>query len=269
VRRFSADYLEQTRDGMWADSREALVDCNLENRTRILDVGCGTGELTRVLAADSPAEVVGCDADRRLLEVAREHVPTVAGDALRLPFIDDSFDLVVCQALLINLPDPAAALREFARVSSDLVATIEPNNAAVSVGSTVDREVELESRVRETYLRGVETDVALGDRVETLFEEAGIETESTRRYSHEKRTEPPYSETALQSAARKASGAGLADHEDELRRGLDGQESTYDELRREWREMGRTVVAEIQRGEYERVERVPFDVTVGRVDEEN
>jgi len=265
VRRFSADYLERTREGMWADSREALADLALDARNRILDVGCGTGELTRVLAADSSAEVVGCDADRELLAVASDHVPTVAGDALRLPVRDDGVDLVVCQALLINLPDPAAALREFTRVSSDLVAAIEPNNAEVRVDSTVSAEVDLESRVREAYLRGVETDVALGDRVEALFEQRGIEVVSTRRYEHEKRTEPPYSEAALTDAARKASGAGLADHETELRRGMAGRVSTYDDLRREWREMGRTVVEKMQTGDYERVETVPFDVTVGRV----
>jgi hypothetical protein len=39
----------------------------------------------------------------------------------------------------------------------------------------------------------------------------------------------------------------------------------YDDLRRRWREMGREVVDAIGDGEYERVERVPFDVTVGRV----
>ena len=265
MRRFTAEYLERTREGMWADSREALVDLSLPSRTRILDVGCGTGELTRVLAAESPAEVVGCDADTELLEVASKHVPVVSGDALRLPFADDSVDLVVCQALLINLPDPAAALREFARVSSDLVATVEPNNAEVSVDSTVSEEVDLETRVREAYLRGVETDVALGDRVESLFEEAGIEVVSTRRYRHEKRTEPPYSEVALTDAARKASGAGLGDHETELRRGMEGRTSSYDDLRREWREMGRRVVDEMQAGDYERVETVPFDVTVGRI----
>ncbi|WP_253738179.1 class I SAM-dependent methyltransferase [Halohasta salina] len=266
MRRFSAEYLERTREGMWADSREALADLDLSDRTRILDVGCGTGELTRVLAEESTAEVVGCDADRELLAVASAHVPAVAGDAFRLPFATDSFDLVVCQALLINLPDPAAALEEFARVSSALVAAVEPNNAAVDVDSTVSAEVDLETRVREAYLRGVETDVALGDRVESLFEESGIEVISTHRYDHEKRTEPPYSEAALTDAARKASGAGLADHEMELRRGMEGQESTYDDLRREWREMGRTVVDEMQAGDYERVEHVPFDVTVGRVE---
>lgn len=248
---------------MWTDSREALADLALESRTRILDVGCGTGELTRVLDDKSAAEVVGCDVDTRLLEVASEHTPVVAGDALRLPVAADSFDLVVCQALLINLPDPAAALQEFARVSSDLVATIEPNNAQVSVESTVDREVGLDARVREAYLRGVETDAALGERVETLFEEAGIELLSTHRYTHEKRTEPPYSEVDLTSAARKASGAGLADHEAELRRGLEDHEPTYNELRGEWRKMGRSVIDRMQTGDYERVERVPFDVTVG------
>ena len=266
MRRFSAEYLERTREGMWADSREALVDLDLSGRSRILDVGCGTGELTRVLTNDSPADVVGCDVDVDLLSVASEYIPAVAGDALQLPFKNDSFDLVVCQALLINLPNPAAALREFARVSSALVAAIEPNNAEVSVDSTVDSEVDLEKRVRAAFLNGVDTDVALGDRIEALFAAAGIDVVSSHRYRHEKRTEPPYSEADLTDAARKASGAGLADHETELRRGLEGRASTYDDLRREWREMGRRVVDEMQTGDYERVETVPFDITVGRVD---
>jgi len=268
VRRFSAEYLSRTREGMWADSRDALTDLNLLDRKRILDLGCGTGELTRVLAAESAdanAEVIGVDADRRLLDVASNHVSTVAGDALRLPFADDSVDLVVCQALLINLPEPAAALREFARVSTDLVAAIEPNNAAVSVDSTVDNEIDLEARVREAYLRGVDTDVALGEQVEALFDEVGIAPISTRQYDHEKRTEPPYSEDALRSAKQKASGEGLADHETELRRGVaDG--ATYDTLRRAWREMGREVIKQMQAESYERVETVPFTVTVGQAD---
>jgi cyclopropane fatty-acyl-phospholipid synthase-like methyltransferase len=49
VRRFSADYLRRTRRGLWT-SREALDALDLPARDRILDVGCGTGELTRILA---------------------------------------------------------------------------------------------------------------------------------------------------------------------------------------------------------------------------
>ncbi|GAB6879073.1 class I SAM-dependent methyltransferase [Halorubrum gandharaense] len=254
---------------MWADGREALADLDLPNRRRVLDVGCGTGELTAVLAAEAPADatVVGTDADPDLLTVARKatECPVVGGDATRLPFPDDAVDLVVCQALLINLPDPAAAVREFARVSSERVAAIEPNNAEVTVDSTVEAEPRLEREARAAYLEGVETDVALGDRVEACFEDAGLTDRTTRRYVHEKRTEPSYAEHELEAAARKASGAGLADHDAELRRVL--SDDAYDDLRRRWRAMGRDVVAGMQAGDYERVEHVPFDVTVGRVDD--
>lgn len=268
MRRFSAEYLEHTRQGMWEDGRDALADLDLANRERVLDIGCGTGELTRVLDAETPDEttVIGVDADTELLGVAREEtgLPYVTGDATRLPIPDDSVDLVVCQALLSNLPDPAAAVGEFARVSIDLVAAIEPDNADVAVTSTVAAETRLEREAREAYLDGVDTDVSLGDRVRESFASAGLDDIRTRRYVHEKRTAPPYAEPALSSAARKASGAGLADHREELVVATSVVE--YDDLRRRWREMGREVVAEMRAGEYERVERVPFDVTVGQVD---
>ncbi|WP_083851011.1 class I SAM-dependent methyltransferase [Halogranum rubrum] len=265
MRRFSAEYLRRTREGMWADSRAALANLDLDSRSRILDVGCGTGELSRVLADESDADVVCVDADRDLLRVAREEtgLPIVAGDATGLPFADDTFDLVICQALLVNLPDPTAAVEEFARVSSDLVAAVEPDNADVSVDSTVSEEVTLERRVREAYLAGVETDVALGEAVGETFRDCGLADVRSRRYDHEKVVDAPYDEADLQDAARKASGAGLADHETELRRALSTE--TYDELRRAWRAMGRDVIAQIQEAEYRRVEVVPFDVTVGRV----
>jgi len=262
VREFTPEYLEHTRRGMW-ESTAALDPLELDSRSRVLDVGCGTGELSRVLTAESPGEVIGVDADTDLLAVAREAtgLPTVAGDATRLPFRADAADLVVCQALLINLPDPTAAVREFARVSSDLVAAIEPDNAAVEVSSTVDAEERLEREVRTAYLDGVETDVAMGERVGDLFEAAGLDVIGRRTYRHEKLVEPPYSEPAMESAAKKASGVGIADHERELRNGG----ADYDELRAAWREMGRDVVRGMEEGTYRRREVVPFEVTVARV----
>ncbi len=265
VREFSAAYLRRTREGMWA-SLEALAPLALEDRERILDVGCGTGELSRVLAANSPATVIGCDADRDLLDVAADHVPVVAGDALRLPFADDAVDLVVCQALLINLPEPIAALREFSRVSSDLVAAVEPDNGAVDVDSTVAGEPALERRARRAYLEGVDTDVALGADAAEAFAAAGIEPVASRRYDHVRTVEPPYDDRALADARRKLTGAGLADDRATLLAG--GLSPTgYDELRSEWREMGRNVAEQMRTGEYRRTETVPFYVTVGRLPE--
>ncbi|RQG87055.1 class I SAM-dependent methyltransferase [Natrarchaeobius halalkaliphilus] len=264
MREFSESYLERTRDGMWDDSRAALEPLALESCNRILDVGCGTGELSRVLDAESNAEVVGCDADPTLLGAASERVSVVAGDAHRLPFADDSFDLVVCQALLINLPDPAAALAEFARVSSDRVAAVEPNNAAVEVDSSVTSERALEKRARNAYLDGVGTDVSLGSNARSAFESAGLDELETRRYDHVRTVEPPYSDAALLAARRKATGSGLADDRETMLAG--GQtEVEYDELRGAWREMGRDVIDQMEARTYRREEAVPFFVTVGQI----
>jgi len=247
---------------MWADSREALGDLALEECDRVLDVGCGTGELTRVLREESNGDVVGLDADADLL--ASVPGPNVRGDATRLPFADDSFDLVVCQALLINLPDPVAAVREFARVASQRVAAVEPNNGAVTVESTVDSEPRLARRARGRFLDGVDTDVELGADAADAFETAGLDVVSTRRYDQELTVEPPYGERAVRAARRKATGAGLATDRETI---LDGDTTPeeYDALREQWREMGRVVVAQMQTDDYERRETVPFFVTVGRV----
>ncbi|SEW12086.1 class I SAM-dependent methyltransferase [Natrinema salifodinae] len=264
MREFSESYLSRTREGMWDDSRLALEPLALESRDRILDVGCGTGELSRVLAAESPGEVVGCDADPALLAAASEHVPTVAGDALRLPFADDAFDLVVCQALLINLPEPAAAVAEFARVSTDLIAAVEPDNAAVEIDSSVDAEGRLERRARRAYLDGVNTDVALGADAREAFQNAGLEVLETRQYDHVRTVEPPYGEGALTAARRKATGDGLADDRETMLAG-ELTAGEYDDLRGAWREMGRDVIEQMRDREYRREEVVPFYVTVGRV----
>ncbi|WP_254863822.1 class I SAM-dependent methyltransferase [Halovivax gelatinilyticus] len=268
MREFSADYLRRTREGMWDDTRQALCGLSLEDRERVLDVGCGTGELSRVLVEETPAEttVIGCDVDTTLLARASESVPVVAGDARRLPFPDDSFDLIVCQALLINLPDPAAAVAEFARVSSDLVAAIEPDNSAVTIRSSVEGEPALASRARDAYLDGVDTDVALGASARDAFESADLSVCGSARYDHDRSIEPPYDAAAVRSARRKASGAGLAEDRTTLLEGELTPEG-YDDLRADWREMGRTVIAQMGERDYRRTETVPFYVTVGRVDD--
>jgi SAM-dependent methyltransferase len=261
VRRFSAEYLRDTRRGMW-EEREALADLRLSGRERILDVGCGTGEFTRVLREESGATVVGLDADRSLLDRA-EAAGRVLGDATRLPFRDGAFDLVVCQALLVNLSDPGAAIREFARVSADAVAAIEPDNAAVTVESTVEAESRLARRAREAYIDGITTDVTLGD-VSDLFGAAGLSDVETRRYDHRRTIEPPYSESAIEGAARKATGERLAEKRATL---LSGglSEAEYDDLRAAWRAMGRDAIEAMRAGAYERSETTPFYVTVGHV----
>ncbi len=260
MREFTAEYLAATREGMWDDSRAALDPLDLGSRGRVLDVGAGTGELTRVLREESSGTVVALDADAGLLSEAGD--PRVRGDATRLPFADGAFDLVVCQALLVNLPDPTAAVEEFARVSRTAVATIEPDNSAVSVSSTVESEARLARRARERYLDGVGTDASLG-AARSLLEECGLDAVEVQRYDHERTVEPPYSDREVESARRKASGEGLESDRETVLAGETTPEE-FDDLRQAWRAMGRTVAGQMQDGTYRQREVVPFYVTLGR-----
>jgi SAM-dependent methyltransferase len=257
VRRFDAEYLSHTREGLWAD-RSALESLALPTRESILDVGCGTGELTAVLREECDGVVYAVDRDRSLLEAVGD--PRLQGDAHSLPLPDDAVDLVVCQALLINLPDPAAAIREFRRVASAHVAAIEPDNANVEVSSSVPSEERLSRRARERYLAGVGTDPTLGALREP-FESAGLSDVTVRRHDHVQRVEAPYDDAAVEAARRKATGSAIADRRSTLEAGG----AAVEDLRSEWREMGRDVVRSMAEGTYERREVVPFYVTVGAV----
>jgi len=90
---------------------------------RVLDVACGTGDLSFVLADAGAGRVVGLDFCRPMLEVARRKaaedsrtVPFVEGDALSLPFADETFDAVTIAFGLRNLAGVREGLRELRRV---------------------------------------------------------------------------------------------------------------------------------------------------------
>ncbi len=86
--------------------------------SRVLDVGCGSGMFCR-MATDVGAVVSGYDATPELLEIARERTPAgdfYEGDIERLPWLDDSFDVVTGFDAFQYAARPVEALREAARV---------------------------------------------------------------------------------------------------------------------------------------------------------
>ncbi|MFB6110349.1 MAG: class I SAM-dependent methyltransferase [Halodesulfurarchaeum sp.] len=261
MRRFTPEYLRETRRGLW-DDRDALAPLFRESPDRILDVGAGTGEFSRVLGEESAGTVLSLDADVSLLRRGEVTEP-VLGDATRLPFRDGSFDLVACQALLVNLPDPVGTLREFRRVSAGLVAAVEPDNGGVTVESTVPAESRLSRRARAHYLEGLATSAELGADLADRFERAGIADVTIAHRTHERRIEPPYSAAAFESARRKVTAARIDEHRETMLSG--GLEpAAFDRLRDDWQAMGRAVVDQLRAGTYRRIERVPFYVAVGR-----
>jgi SAM-dependent methyltransferase len=85
----------------------------------VVEIGAGEGRITERLVARFPtATVVGLDLpDTNLAEEWDEiEVPMFFGDATRMPFVDDSIDLVVGLEVLEHVPQPERALADIARV---------------------------------------------------------------------------------------------------------------------------------------------------------
>jgi SAM-dependent methyltransferase len=87
----------------------------------VLDVGCGTGALSFAAAAVPGVRVTGIDPAtsfvRRAMASAGDRVRFDVGDAGALPYPDSTFDRSVSLLVLNFVPDPAAAVREMARVT--------------------------------------------------------------------------------------------------------------------------------------------------------
>jgi SAM-dependent methyltransferase len=86
---------------------------------RVVDVGCGEGQISRLVAAAGAARVVGIDPTEAQLRVARERGGTPAyarGLAQALPARDASFDAAVACLVFEHIPDHRPAIAEVARV---------------------------------------------------------------------------------------------------------------------------------------------------------
>src|SRR5438552_13377711 len=109
---------------LWQDQRwrKKAVKLALAKPTDVVvDVACGTGDLTLALAAAKPQAAIGIDFTFEMLPIANlksqiSNCRFAAGDAQSLPLADASADVVSIAFGIRNVQDPAAALREFHRV---------------------------------------------------------------------------------------------------------------------------------------------------------
>jgi len=99
--------------------KELVAAVARQNPAKILDLACGSGDVTTMLQQAVPkAQIVGLDFSRPLLKQAKGRglAELAEADALKLPFADGSFDAVTIAFGLRNFSDRTAGLKEIARI---------------------------------------------------------------------------------------------------------------------------------------------------------
>jgi len=134
-----AAYREQAR---------RLTD-GLPDGTRVLEVAPGPGYLAIEMARLGTFHVTGLDISHTFVEIASDNVRKAGvavefrqGDAARMPFESESFDLVVCQAAFKNFTLPRSALAEMHRVLRAGGTAVIQDMSRHATHADIDREVD-------------------------------------------------------------------------------------------------------------------------------
>ena len=179
-----------------------LADAALSGR--ILEIGCGTGAITRRLAAEG--DVVGIDPSPVFIARARELAPQLRfeiADGRELPFADDSFDAVVCHTALCHIPDCERVLAEAYRVGRKLV-IFEGDYATTTVA--LSKNDPLQACV-EAAVAALVHDRWLVRRLPALVADAGWEPVRMRSHGYVESGEPSYMLTLVDRGAEFVPGA--------------------------------------------------------------
>jgi len=122
----------QTTDAYVSQTERLLLKHVPVRRTeRLLEVGCGEGGNLALMEV-VPAGAVGVDLSRAKVSWANRHhggARFACADAGRLPFPDETFDVVLCRDVLHHVPDKSAVVNEMVRVcrAPGRMVIIEPN----------------------------------------------------------------------------------------------------------------------------------------------
>ncbi len=129
-----------------------------------LDVGCGSGFSTYYMQNYVP-DIWAVDQSSRMLaqHPLKNTDKLRVGDALKLPFADNSFDLVYGWEVLHHISEPSLAVAEMARVSRRYVLVAEPNpvNLAQFLFALIDPEHRWVLRYKLSYMRNLFESVGL------------------------------------------------------------------------------------------------------------
>jgi ubiquinone/menaquinone biosynthesis C-methylase UbiE len=183
-----------------------LADLRLREGARVLEIGCGTGAVARVIARRTEvAEVIGIDPSPVFIERARrsvngtQRVSFLSGDGRELPFHDASFDAVVCHTTLCHIPGPARVLAEARRVvKAGWLAVFDGDYATTTVATSSTDPLQ---SCADAAMEAIVHDRYLVRRLPALVRDAGWQILRVRSHGYIEAAEPTYMLTIVDRGA--------------------------------------------------------------------
>jgi SAM-dependent methyltransferase len=184
-----------------------LSEIDFPRGARVLEIGCGTGPVTRVLAGrPGVAEVVGTDpspvfiAKARTLGANLKNLTFEEADGRALPFPDCAFDTVVFHTSLCHIPQPERALREAFRAlrSHGILAVFDGDYSTITVAlGERDPLQNCIEAVKDAFIH----DVWLVRRLPALLRSNGFQVIGVRSHGYLQIAQPDYMLTLVDRGA--------------------------------------------------------------------
>ncbi|MBU8584823.1 demethylmenaquinone methyltransferase [Priestia megaterium] len=190
--------------------KDTMKRMNVQKGTKALDVCCGTADWTLAMAeaVGETGEAVGLDFSQNMLKIGEEkvknsHFPNITllhGNAMELPFEDNSFDYVTIGFGLRNVPDYLQVLKEMQRV-------VKPGGKVVCLETSQPTMIGY----RQMYLLYFKYIMpALGKMVAKSYDEYSWLQESARDFPGQKQLADMFREAGLTDVEVKSYTGGVA-----------------------------------------------------------
>jgi len=158
------------------------LEIGIKDAKLVLDVGCGSGVVTRDVAHLTKGKVIAIDGSEEMIIVAKnvlkmyDNVELRVGNASNLSFKDNMFDVVICNLLLMWAKDPQKVVNEMARVTKPggtVLATLEPDYGG-KLHWPENQKVDPIFSGKAIRAKG--GDPHIGRKLRALFVRAGLKT---------------------------------------------------------------------------------------------
>lgn len=158
------------------------LEVGLKDVDLVLDVGCGSGFVTRDIAHLTKGRVVGIDGSKSLIKVSKKvlkdytSTELFVGNGQNLPFKNNTFNIVTCNLVLMWADEPQKVVNEMARVTKvggKILASLEPDYGG-KIHWPENKKVDKIFAGEAIRKKG--GDPHIGRKLRALFTRAGLKT---------------------------------------------------------------------------------------------